>query len=63
VAKLARGAASDLDAEPFSASRAHALFSLVASAAVALGIEPFTIIDRDLAELQERDYLSPYFAR
>jgi phosphoribosyl-AMP cyclohydrolase len=63
VAKLARGAASDLDAEPFSPARAHALFSLVASAAVALGIEPLAIIDRDLHELQNRNYLSPYFAR
>lgn len=63
VGKLARGAADDLGAEPFTAMRAHALLSLVASAAVSLGVEPADIIARDLEELQGRDYLSPYFAR
>jgi phosphoribosyl-AMP cyclohydrolase len=63
VAKLARGAADDLDTGHLTGMRAHALLSLVASAAVSLGVEPTAIIDRDLKELQGRDYLSPYFSR
>lgn len=63
VAKLARGAADDLDEEPFTAMRAHALLSLVASAALSLNVDPSAIITRDLEELEGRDYLSPYFAR
>jgi phosphoribosyl-AMP cyclohydrolase len=61
VAKLARGAAQDLDDGLFVATQGHALFTLVASAAVSLGIAPMDVIERDLNDLRGRDYLAPYF--
>lgn len=63
VAKLAHAAAEDLDDELFVATQGHALFTLVASAAVSLGVEPMEIIARDLDDLRQRDYLAEYFAR
>ncbi len=44
------------------ASDAHATINLVAQACIANGIPPREIVERDLAELQTRPYLEPYFA-
>lgn len=63
VAKLARGAADDLDDGIFVPTQGHALFTLVASSAVSLGLTPMDILARDLDDLRGRDYLASYFAR
>lgn len=63
VAKLARGAADDLATNQLTDTQGHALFTLVASAAVSLGVEPLDVIRRDLDELKSRDYLASYFTR
>lgn len=63
VAKLARGAADDLDDGIFVPTQGHALFTLVASSAVSIGLTPMDILARDLDDLRGRDYLASYFAR
>lgn len=63
VAKLARAAANELQGSPLEVTQGHALVTLVAEAAVSLGIEPVSIVDRDLGELRKWDYLAPYFSR
>lgn len=63
IARIVRSAARDLDHSSLSAGRGHALFSLVASAAISLGVKPIEIIEKDIADLQTRDYLAPYFSR
>ena len=40
----------------------YATFGLIANAALTLGVEPIALIEHDLADLQSRDYLAPYFA-
>jgi len=63
VAKLATGAADDLDGGLLTDTQGHALFTLVASAAVSLGMNPLDVIKKDLDDLKSRDYLASYFAR
>jgi hypothetical protein len=63
MARLVRGAAADIEAEQFGADRGHKLLSLVANAAVSLGVAPRMVIEKDLADLRSRDYLEPYFSR
>lgn len=63
VARVIARNAEDLGEGPVDGARAHALFALVASAAVAAGIRPIDVIEKDLAELRSRDYLAPYFSR
>lgn len=47
----------------FSAAVAMHLLQLVAESARTVGIEPRALIERDLAELEQRPYLTAYFAR
>lgn len=63
VAKILRGTAAGIGESPFTAERGHAVFALIASAALSLGVEPRAVIERDLSELRTRDYLEPYFSR
>ena len=45
------------------AAAAHATLSLVAQACVSGGVDPLAAVQFDLAELQSRSYLAPYFGR
>lgn len=63
IATLVETMTRRLAEEPFTATLAHEILSLVASACGALEIDPLEPIRRDLAELESRDYLAPYFAR
>ncbi len=61
AARILRAEAQAL--ESFSAGVAMHLLQLVAESARTLEIKPRTLIERDLAELRQRPYLSAYFAR
>ncbi|HWV25324.1 MAG TPA: phosphoribosyl-AMP cyclohydrolase [Thermomicrobiales bacterium] len=63
MATLLQTMARRLAEEPLSASLTHEIVSLVASACGALGLDPLEPIRQDLAALERRDYLAPYFAR
>ncbi len=53
---------SGVDADPeHTAADAHSMLHLVAQACAAHGIEPRSLVERDLAELRTRSYLAPYF--
>ena len=43
------------------AAAAHATLSLVAQACVSAGIDPLAAVRFDLAELESKTYLAPYF--
>ena len=43
------------------AAAAHATLSLVAQACASVGIDPLAVVHFDLAELESRPYLAPYF--
>jgi phosphoribosyl-AMP cyclohydrolase len=45
-----------------SASRIHQSMALVAQAAQSTGLEPLSLVRRDLDELRAKPYLSPYFS-
>jgi len=45
------------------AAAAHATLSLVAQACVSAGIDPLAAVQLDIAELESRSYLAPYFGQ
>lgn len=49
--------------QSFSATVASHLIHLIAESARTLGIDPRAVIEYDLAELKQKSYLAPYFAR
>lgn len=62
AATLLRGMAARLDSEKLTGPIAHEVMSLVAMACGTLGIHPLVPVKQDVADLQQRDYLAPYFA-
>jgi hypothetical protein len=46
---------------PDVAAAAHATLSLAGQACVSVGLDPLAVIQKDLAELESRPYLAPYF--
>jgi phosphoribosyl-AMP cyclohydrolase len=48
---------------PAITAAAHATLSLVGQACASAGIDPLAAVEFDLAELESRAYLAPYFAR
>jgi phosphoribosyl-AMP cyclohydrolase len=63
MARLLRAKAEQLEGQEINAPAAHDIFTLVAGACTALGIDPLDPLRRDLEELRSRDYLAAYFAR
>lgn len=63
IATLLRFMTLRLEEEPLTAPLAHEIFSLVATACGAVDVDPLEPIRQDLASLESRDYLAPYFAR
>ena len=48
---------------PDIAAAVHATLSLVAQACASAEIDPFTVVEFDIAELETRPYLAPYFGQ
>lgn len=63
MAKIARRTADGVGEGPLTPEGGHVLVALVASAAASLGVGPMDVIRKDLADLETRDYLAPYFSR
>jgi phosphoribosyl-AMP cyclohydrolase len=51
----------DMRANPDIAPAVHASMSLVGQACVSAGLDPLAVIQFDIAELESRAYLAPYF--
>jgi phosphoribosyl-AMP cyclohydrolase len=51
----------DMRANPEIAPAVHASMSLVGQACVSAGLDPLAVIQFDIAELESRAYLAPYF--
>jgi phosphoribosyl-AMP cyclohydrolase len=51
----------DMRAHPDTAAAVHATMSLVGQACVSAGLDPLAVIQFDVAELESRAYLAPYF--
>lgn len=62
TASLLRATAEELAPKTFNAAVAHEVFTMVATACLALAIDPLAPIREDLEDLKARDYLTPYFA-
>jgi hypothetical protein len=61
-AEAERWSESGHDALDITAA-AHATLSLVGQACATAGIDPLAAVEFDIAELESRAYLAPYFAR
>ncbi len=63
MAKIVRRQAEDLPTGTLTAEAGHALIALVANAAASLGVAALDLVRNDLADLETRNYLAPYFSR
>ncbi len=63
MSKIVRRHAGNVSSGTLTSEAGHALIALIANAAASLGVEPLDVIRQDLADLEMRDYLAPYFSR
>lgn len=61
AARVLRSEANSL--QTLDPGTAHHLLQMVAEGVLAIGVQPRSILEHDLAELRERPYLTEYFAR